>query len=166
MDKEYRFYFDLKFSKQTNGYWVCKKWMPNQKKYVSLLAHRMVWEHHNEKITEKMVIHHKDGDKDNNDISNLEMLTISEHRKQHWKDKELRKIALKQLEKVRPIKWLQSEEGKKAVSEKGRQVWAERGYHTIICEHCGKKAQFRRWARFCAKSCYMKWRHKEERKKG
>jgi len=29
-------------------------------------------------------IHHIDGDKDNNNISNLEILSASEHQKKHW----------------------------------------------------------------------------------
>lgn len=33
------------------------------------------------------IIHHIDGDIDNNDISNLQMLTVSEHVKLHWRQR-------------------------------------------------------------------------------
>ena len=36
--------------------------------------HRAVWEHHNGKIPNGYHVHHKDGDRNNNDISNLELL--------------------------------------------------------------------------------------------
>ena len=47
------------------------------------LLHRKVWEHHNGPIPDGMVIHHKDGDKGNNDISNLEMIELAKHSHGH-----------------------------------------------------------------------------------
>ena len=41
--------------------------------------HRMVWEHHNGPIPDGAHIHHKDGDRSNNAIENLECLTPQEH---------------------------------------------------------------------------------------
>jgi hypothetical protein len=150
MSKEYRIYFGKKFYKQKNGYWA--NMMP-------IHAHRWVWINHNSAIPKGMDIHHKDGDKDNNEIENLEMLSRSDHLKQHWKegryDLDRRK---KQLDSVRPIDWLKSEEGRKSVSEKGKEIWKNRGCHKIICEQCGSEKEYRRWARFCSKKCYMKWR--------
>jgi hypothetical protein len=43
------------------------------------LLHRAVWEHHNGTIPEGWDIHHRDEDKTNNDISNLECLPKAEH---------------------------------------------------------------------------------------
>lgn len=148
----FQIHFDKKFYKQKFGYWVHKI------KDKSVLAHRWVWENHNGKIPEDMDIHHMDGNKDNNEIHNLKMLSRSEHRKEHWIDPQLREECEKQLNAVRPLEWLKSEEGKKAVSEKGKEVWKDRKTHVIICENCGCEKEFKRWARFCSKSCYMKWR--------
>lgn len=155
----YQIHFGLKFYKQTYGYYV------NRTKDRTLLAHRWVWENYNGSIPEGMDIHHKDADKSNNDISNLEMLNRSEHRKEHWNDVNLRPACEEQLNKVRPIEWLKSEEGKKAVSDKGKEIWKNREMHTIICEECSLEKQFKRWARFCSKKCYMKWRWKNVLKK-
>jgi hypothetical protein len=45
--------------------------------------HQVVWTFHNGQIPPGHVIHHKDGNRANNDISNLECITRSEHSKRH-----------------------------------------------------------------------------------
>lgn len=45
--------------------------------------HRIIWEKHNGEIPEGYQIHHIDGNKLNNDISNLQMLSAEEHTKLH-----------------------------------------------------------------------------------
>jgi hypothetical protein len=50
-------------------------------------VHRMVWEKHHGPIPNGHHIHHKDGDKLNNVIENLELLTASEHGCLHHKRK-------------------------------------------------------------------------------
>lgn len=56
-----------------------------EKYYVSANKnlHRVVWEYFYGKIPAGYSIHHIDCNKDNNDISNLQILTNSEHRKLH-----------------------------------------------------------------------------------
>ena len=49
--------------------------------------HHYVWEKHNGIKPKGMHIHHIDGNKDNNDISNLRLMTNSEHLKLHWRIK-------------------------------------------------------------------------------
>jgi hypothetical protein len=77
-EPHHRIYFGRKFYKNPQGYWVCcscrKPW-----------AHRWVWMIEVGEIPKGFDIHHKDGNKDNNDISNLELITRSEHQKKHWK---------------------------------------------------------------------------------
>jgi hypothetical protein len=157
MSKEHRIYFGKKFYKQKDGYWA--NMMP-------IHAHRWVWINNYGAIPEGMDIHHKDGNKDNNEIKNLEMLSRSEHLKRHWAegrfDLDKRK---KQLDKVRPIEWLKSEDGRKVISEIGKQVWKNRKPHLINCEECNAQKEYKRWARFCLKKCYMKWRWKNVIKK-
>lgn len=52
--------------------------------------HRVVWEEHHGPIPEGFDIHHKDMDKANNDISNLELISHKEHSLYHagWKKKD------------------------------------------------------------------------------
>lgn len=45
--------------------------------------HRVVWEKKYGKIPRGFHLHHKDGNKENNDISNLECLSRQEHRALH-----------------------------------------------------------------------------------
>ena len=45
------------------------------------LLHRDVWEHHNGSIPDGWDIHHKDEDRENNKIGNLECLPKAEHTK-------------------------------------------------------------------------------------
>lgn len=153
-EKEFRVYFGKRFYKQKDGYWA---------NIMPIHAHRWVWINHYGSIPKGMDIHHKDGNKSNNEIENLEALTRSDHLKRHWEEGrfDLRKRK-EQLDKARPLQWLKSEEGKKIISEKGKEVWAQREEKEVICENCGNEKKFKRWARFCSKNCYMNWRHKNK----
>lgn len=158
---ESRIYFGKKFYKQKYGYWTISEWDKEKKIYRTILAHRWVWENIYGTIPDGMEIHHKDKDKSNNEIENLEIVSRSEHQAIHAQE-ESQKI---QLAKVRPIAWLKSDEGRKTVSDKGKEIWAKRESKKIVCENCGKEAYFRRWARFCCKNCYMKWVYKNKKTK-
>jgi hypothetical protein len=51
---------------------------------VKIDEHRHVMQQHiGRKLTRNEIVHHKDGDKLNNDISNLEILSRSEHTRMH-----------------------------------------------------------------------------------
>lgn len=154
MTREFRKYFGKRFVKNKQGYW--HNLMP-------IHAHRWVWINHHGAIPPGMDIHHKDGNPDNNEIENLEMLSRSDHLKKHWEegrfDLQKRK---NQLNEARPLKWLKSEEGRKSVSERGKDIWSKREEKEIVCQNCGKTETFKRWARFCSKNCYMKWRYENQ----
>ena len=71
----YIVYGGLKFTvSNTTGYYRCTK---NRKKHLSL--HRYKWEKERGPIPQGWDIHHKDEDKTNNDIENLECLPKAEH---------------------------------------------------------------------------------------
>ena len=53
--------------------------------------HRLIWESYNGEVPEGMVIHHIDGNKTNNNISNLEALSKSTHTTLHNKGNNSRK---------------------------------------------------------------------------
>ncbi len=59
------------------GYYYCS----NNKKPL----HRFVYEQANGEIPDGYIIHHKDGNKKNNRIDNLEMITPSRHKALHWR---------------------------------------------------------------------------------
>ena len=57
---------------------------PKANKYGYVLAHRVIMENKLGRILEKgEVVHHLDGNKHNNDPSNLQLMTNQEHSKQH-----------------------------------------------------------------------------------
>jgi HNH endonuclease len=76
--EKYQIHFGRKFFKRRDGYWQCTR-------DASLYAHRWVWLNHFGEIPTGMDIHHRDENPSNNDISNLLMLTTSQHLKFHWK---------------------------------------------------------------------------------
>lgn len=51
-----------------------------------VFVHRKVWFEHNGEIPKGFVIHHKNGNKLDNRIENLEMCSRSEHMKEHYKE--------------------------------------------------------------------------------
>jgi hypothetical protein len=115
-------------------------------------SYRKIYEeHHNIKIPKGMHIHHIDGNRNNNDISNLEMLTPDEHAQRHGyisnfimaQDKAM-KIAIEKLktpeirEKMRKS-MLTSESHKKGIQKRSEnERWRE-----SVSEACRKTAKNR-----------------------
>ena len=63
------------------------------------LLHRVLYEkYHGVELTKKDIIHHIDGDKENNNVSNLKLMTKSEHSKLH---------ALDRPQKIKDLKCMQ-----------------------------------------------------------
>jgi HNH endonuclease len=149
--QEIRKYFGKAFWKQKNGYWA---------NYMPIHAQRWVWINHYGAISQGMDIHHKDGNKDNNEIENLEMMTRSDHLKRHWQegrfDLDQRR---KQLAEAR--KWLSTPTGRKKQREDALESWQKREAIKLICCNCGNefKAFFKR-AKFCSNPCNYQYRRK------
>lgn len=128
--------------------------------------HRYVWQFYNGPIPEGYEIHHKDGNKANNDISNLECLERCEHKRLHGRmlteeDREWRRRNLEENARPKASEWHGSPEG---LEWHRRQVEARkdnRRKKTCTCQECGKK--FVTWnnhkqpKKFCSGAC--KQRH-------
>ena len=52
--------------------------------------HRLIWEYHNHKIPEGYVVHHKDFNKNNNKIANLELMSSADHKAYHIRETQSR----------------------------------------------------------------------------
>ncbi|RLD65141.1 MAG: hypothetical protein DRI98_14980 [Bacteroidetes bacterium] len=74
---DYQSFGELRFYANETGYWQSK---------VHGFLHRYVWPTSYGKIPAGHVIHHKDHDRSNNRLCNLELMTASDHSKHHAKD--------------------------------------------------------------------------------
>lgn len=99
-EKEYRLFDNKRFYKKENGYWWSKV-------YGSM--HKCIWQFYNGKVPKGYTIHHKDGNKDNNVIENLCILSASEHSKLHAKDN----------------KWIGSAENKEQLRKANLKRWQD-----------------------------------------
>lgn len=139
-----KFYLDHK-----TGYWICT----NKKK---IRAHRWVWENNLGEISEGFHIHHKDGNKSNNHISNLEMISAFDHLSLHASLPENKEKSRKWCEVIRPLtkEWHRSEEGKKWHIEHGMKTWLERKSFKINCLMCGKEVETKTYhQKYCHQNC-------------
>jgi len=88
------------------------KTLKNSQGYI-VLEHRHTWENHFGKIPKGMVIHHINGNKKDNKIENLQMVTVKQHGELHQKPNRIRikytsgtkviKIPLKPLSVARTL---------------------------------------------------------------
>jgi uncharacterized CHY-type Zn-finger protein len=148
---ERKFYLDKK-----TGYWISTTTSPRTR------AHVWVWQFYNGKIKKGFHIHHMDGNKSNNDISNLQCLSIKEHFSKHDSE-ERRKNNLIHISNIRPLtkEWHASEEGRKWHKENGLISWEKRKPIEIKCKQCNKSANTKTYHQeFCSNACKSKWRRK------
>ena len=122
--------------------------------------HRAIWESHNgRKVPARHAVHHIDGDVFNNDISNLELVPISEHARYHLKKRiadgtwDYRKSLEKAQEGAKT--WHGSPEGLAWHSKNGREAWKNRKLYTVACQICGKEFEtfLPDKATFCGINC-------------
>ena len=133
--------------------------------------HRYVYELEYGEIKEGETIHHIDRNKENNQISNLVKMTISEHCKLHGKlnkeneelQERLRENIKKASEKAK--EWHRSEEGRRWHVQHGKNVAAKQKENKIkkICLICGKEYETLYYKRNHSKYCHLNCRAKATR---
>jgi endogenous inhibitor of DNA gyrase (YacG/DUF329 family) len=128
--------------------------------------HQAVYHYYCGEIPAGYVVHHKDGNKANNDVSNLQMLSRDEHSKIHYPEGTpvvncpqrnlICPVCGKTFETVSPVKVF--------CSHKCMMINYEQNHKTIkICEFCGKEfaAHYPHLnARFCSNECAQQARRK------
>lgn len=161
MKPKYQYYKGLKFTRdEKTGYYL------NSTHQIRM--HRFVWLCEKGEIPEGYQIHHKDGDKSNNDISNLELISLSEHLKLHAElltpeQREWRRNNLNEKARPAAIEWHKSEKAKEWHSEHMKKMIAEGKINKkqqFICEQCGKEFEVvaRKGRKFCSGACEQKYR--------
>lgn len=145
-----KFYLDKK-----TGYWISTA-TPR------IRAHRWVWTCSHGAIPKGHHIHHIDGNKSNNCISNLEILQSREHLSRHMTP-ERREAAAMWASKIRPLtkEWHRSLEGKE-----WHRMHAYRSLPTVIgkiypmsCQNCSKHFNGKKKGQtFCSNACKSSFR--------
>lgn len=148
------------------GYYLSTKNIYNNKR---IRLHRYVWICENGDIPEGFDVHHKDEDKDNNDISNFELIPGRKHQKYH-----INKVMLTEYQKRKKrfmetahraaCEWHGTKEGR----EWHKKHWVNSmGKHINekvkkICVVCGKEYEtqlaHQENSAYCSKKCKAKYR--------
>lgn len=159
------FYNGYTFTKDRRGYYLSTKPIDGKRR----LLHRYVWFTHNGEIPKGFNVHHKDEDKRNNDISNLELMTKSDHSKYHSNKmvqdnpEEVRQRFLKATQE-KAKEWHRSKEGIEwhkthAIKSLGKTF---RKTEKTSCIICGKEYMTTKYykdkTKFCSKKCKAKYR--------
>ncbi len=150
---------------EKTGYYLCHDAIGSGSR-----LHRDVWKYYNCEIPKGYEVHHKDHDKDNNDISNLQLMKKSEHSRLHGEEltEEEREWRRKNLIKnARPVasEWHKSEEGRAWHREMSKKAWEEKKPITYKCDYCGKEFETinsysEKINKFCSNACRSAYRRK------
>ncbi|NBV88785.1 MAG: HNH endonuclease [Betaproteobacteria bacterium] len=102
--------------------------------------HRLVWESHHGPIPAGHHVHHKNGDKRDNRIENLELLSSFEHHKQHF------------------LEHGATEEHKQRAAEILKSTWAAMPMLKLKCVECGSEFEKKKHTRhgaaqYCSSVC-------------
>src|ERR1035437_725645 len=118
--------------------------------------HRQIWIDNFGEIPEKFHVHHKDGDTFNNELSNLALISPSDHASKHAKEPERVTMSRKNIKKANIASkvWHASKEGKAWHKEHAKKIWDNPKTYTKICERCKKIfTAFQEQTRFCGPTC-------------
>ena len=160
---QYVKYDGIRFYRDGKGYWLGQTKGPDGRQH-RIRLHTYVWEKHNGPVPDGYEIHHIDRNTDNNEIENLVMLTVEEHRALHASllTDEKRQAYRENLDRTARPKakeWHASEEGRKWHSIHGKEVAAKQAQRktTNVCCYCGKEFEIlssvANRTKFCSNKC-------------
>lgn len=167
-DGKTAFYCGYKFRKDPKtGYYLCSQKTDNGNRE---RLHNFVWRKAHGDIPKGYHIHHIDRNKNNNTLSNLIMLSQSEHGKVHKEllteaEKELNKERLIQYALPKAREWHSTELGKQFHSEHAKSTWENRQNIKYKCTYCGcdfftKNIYSPKANHFCSNKCKASHRRK------
>ena len=156
---------DIKFTldEKTNYYSGCNKGR-------KIRLHCYIWEKHNGTIPKRYHVHHIDRNKLNNDISNLMIMSASDHRRLHESmitEEQVveRRRILDEYARPKACEWHGSDKGIEWHKEHGKEVVKKLKENKIkkTCKCCGKEFYDNGFnkALFCSNKCKSKWRRQE-----
>lgn len=134
-----------------------------KKVYGEKYLHRVIWARRNGKIPHGFQIHHIDEDYLNNNISNLQMMSISEHSREHG----LKAVHLKSqerlelLDRIRPLshEWHKTSEASAILSAAA----LSKPLIKKTCKNCGTEYETRnvKQSMYCGQRCGKRYRRKQ-----
>ena len=142
------------------GYYLSSKKIDGKRKRL----HVFVWEAANGEVPSGYEVHHVDRNKDNNDINNLVLLSVAEHRKLHADgQKESKRNCIVSYALPKAIEWHKSKEGKAWHAEHAREQWENKPLIMAKCTYCGKtfetkKSYSENQNSFCSNKCKAAYR--------
>ena len=163
------------YSYQTTITYKGRRFCPDGKGYyynssIRKRLHQCIWEDANGPVPKGYQIHHIDGNKDNNDLSNLTCISAKEHRKLHFdqmSEEQQNRVRRNMEENARPaaIEWHKSDAGKDWHSIHSRQQWENHAFdRELICSNCGKSfighLAKKGGNTFCSNACKSAYRRK------
>lgn len=105
--------------------------------------HCYVWRYFNGPIPDGFHIHHKDENKDHNDIENLACVPVSEHTSYHSRKyiSEHHEEVVENLDRARAYasEWHRSQEGRAWHIEHGKKTFETMQKREYTCRQCGEK---------------------------
>lgn len=146
---------------ESTGYYLCSTKSSNG---IRKRMHVYVWEYYNGSVPAGYHVHHKDENKSNNDISNLELRIGTEHLSFHAKEKFKRNKGdvIDHLERIRPMtkEWHKSDAGhewhKKHYEEMKGKLYQKQNFKCIVCGKEFESTQVN--AKFCSNNCKSRYR--------
>ena len=151
---KYQYFDGKKFTRDEHtGYYLSSSGKPRKRMHV------YVWEYYNSKVPKGYEIHHRDGNKANNDISNLQLVDAKDHRKIHSiqlteEQREWRRQNLARTARPKASEWHKSEEGRawhKQQYEKTKEVLHQQVER--VCANCGKTFIGHHTSKYCSNAC-------------
>lgn len=132
-----------------------------QRKGVRL--HRLVWEDAHGPVPAGHAVHHVDGNKANNALSNLALMKTDEHMKKHAHDPGRLEWQRMNAERIRPLAkaWHASEEGRAWHSMHAKEIASKTALRPCVCTQCGREFTTKYTFhgphnRFCSGKCKAK----------
>lgn len=146
---------------ERTGYYLASKPINGKRKRL----HIVVWEYFNGEVPEGYNIHHKDHDKRNNAIDNLECMTKSEHLRHHGKTRPVTEEMLNHLAEAREMTkvWHASKEGREWHRQHAIESAKNRKPIKLVCTYCGKEYEAmmkNKENNFCSNNCKSAYRRK------
>ncbi len=163
MNSKFQYFDNRRFTRDDKtGYYLCATASPDGKRR---RMHVYVWEYYNGPVPKGYHVHHKDRDKSNNDISNLELMDEFEHESLHGKEyaeEHYDEMIANLNENARPkaSEWHGSNKGrewhKKHYEKMKDKLYVQVEYK---CDQCGKEfLSTKVGSRFCSNNCRSAWR--------